>query len=155
MLAGEIPVSNGVILTDGFILLHNPESFGERRCLCSNYIHVGGVLLQKLRAAIDVERHLIESPFRFEKVSTKLRKLCKEHSVEDEFKRSFITIGEAVFDTRRLINAFEAVGGKVCGYLANTTEHFNGSSYLIIEPTDYDSTKNACAILLQSRKAGD
>lgn len=42
MLAGEIPIDDGVVVTDGFTLLHSPKSFGEVRCLCSNYFQVGG-----------------------------------------------------------------------------------------------------------------
>jgi len=42
MLAGEIPVDNGVVLTDGLSLVFSPMSFGLSRCLSDNYDLVGG-----------------------------------------------------------------------------------------------------------------
>ena len=42
MLAGEIPVDGGVILTDGLSLVFSPVSFALSKCLSDNYELVGG-----------------------------------------------------------------------------------------------------------------
>jgi hypothetical protein len=107
-------------------------------------------LLDKLNTATSVERTLVENPFRLEKVAGSLRKKCAEHSITNKFKQSFITIDGATFNTKHLINAFEAVGSRARGYIASNPGIFFGRSYIIVEPDGFEYGKGVRAILLQS-----
>lgn len=111
-------------------------------------------MLDKLNTATSVERTLVECPFRLEKVAGSLRKKCAEHAVINEYKQSFITIDGATFNTKHLINAFEAVGSKARGYIASDPGIFYGRSYIVVEPDGFEYGKDVRAILLQSRRCG-
>ena len=114
----------------------------------------GGALLNKLNSAISVERTFIEEPFPLEKTAGTLRKLCRQYATPDKFKQSFVEIGNVFFNTKHLINAFEAVGSKARGYLASVPDIFYGRPYMIIEPVGFEYGKAVHAILLQSGRCG-
>ena len=155
MLSGEIPTENGVIITDGILTVHSPVSFGEPQCMHRNPVCAGGNLKTKLIEATNVEKRLANKPFELRKVASTICGLCKEFAKTNEYKKSFVTIEGLVFDSVRLVNAFDIVGRKACGYIANHPNLFNGSSYLIIEPENVDYENDIYAILLPFGKVGD
>ena len=154
MLAGEIPVDGGVILTDGLSLVFSPVSFALSKCLSDNYELVGGRLKNILINACNVDKVLVDKPFQLKKVSSKLYNLCKEHSIQNEHGQKFLDIEGSFFDIRQLLNIFGVVGRKACGYLGENPELFGGNKFLIIEPEECDYENDAFGVLLQSRKSG-
>ena len=150
MLAGEIPVEDGVIITDGVTLLHSPESFGEDRCLSTDYDRLGAELIEKLNKAMDNDRLLVEDPFRLKRVSRSIRKRCDQCAITNEYGQSFVYIYGEPFNAKCLINAFEAVGTMACGYIASKPDLFYGKPYLIIESASSEYGGGIRAILIPS-----
>lgn len=151
MLAGEIPTDNGVIVTDGIVTAFSPVSFGEPRCLTNDPVCAGGYLLSKLKTAVHVEKSLVQQPFELKKVASTISSLCKQYSITDRFKKTTINIDGMVFETNRLIDAFDVVGRKACGYIARNSDLFDGSDYLVIEPESADYENDIYAIVLPQK----
>lgn len=155
MLSGEIPCEHGVLLTDGFILLHSPESFGGGCCKSVDVANVANDLWQKLITACSADKTLVSHPFVMDNVITKLSGLCKEYAVTNGYNRDLITIEGAIFDSVRVRTLFDIVGGGCCGYIASNSELFGGYPYLIAQKKECNYYNDVYGILLQHRKAGD
>lgn len=148
MLAGEIPTNQGVVLTDGIIVVRNHSSFGEDVCASDTRERIGREINEKLDIMTAEAKSLVEHPFRMKKVIKKLRALCKEYVVTDRYGHSFINIEGSVFDTDKLFTAFDAVGSKACGFFASAPYLLEGEKYMIIEPENADYEKDVHAVLL-------
>lgn len=166
MLSGEIPTSDGIVITDGFVLVHSATEIGRKACKVTA-VNMGETLHDKFLTAYktsDEEIYAVSHPFELKKVASTLHEQCKQYQTTNRFKQSFITLigtnkeGKSVsatFNVRHLINAFECVGRKAVGTLCVNNNLFNGSCFLLIEPNDHygDLSQEMHAIVLQSKNS--
>ena len=164
MMTGEIPTDDGVVVTDGFVLIHSAAELGRKSCKATA-VDSGGVLRSRFITAYNtpVENiYTISEPFELKKVASTLRNLCKQYQATNRFKQSFITfIGThntkepiaATFNVRHLVNAFDCVGRTAQGVLCQNPELFNGMAFLLIEPAECpnDLRYGIHAIVMQSK----
>ena len=94
---------------------------------------------------------MVQQPFELKKVASTISALCKQYSITDRFKKTTINIDGMVFETNRLIDAFDVVGRKACGYIARNSDLFDGSDYLVIEPENADYENDIYAIVLPQK----
>ena len=153
MLAGEIPVDGGVVVTDGQTLLFSPVSFGLPACLSLSSAKVGGVLLDQLRKARQSEKRLVTEPFTLKKVASCLPQLCKNYADSIGLDHEVIPFHGVSFSAQKAIRAFDAVGSRACGFLVRAADVFDGKPFLIIEPEACDVNNDIHAVLL-SRERG-
>ena len=164
MLNGEIPTEQGYAITDGFVLIHSPESLTEQRCKVKDLDTMGGVLLSRFLTAYGTPEsgiYNITEPFPLTKVASTLRELCKQYQTTNRFKQSYITFTGtnkytnpicATFNVRHLQNAFDCVGKKAVGILCKDPELFNGMAFLLVEGDNpHDLSDGIHAIVMQSR----
>lgn len=150
-LAGEIPVDNGVLLTDGLALVYSPQSFGLTKCSRSD---VGEKLQELLLSAVSSRGEIVEKPFRFEKVASDLGIKITQHERTDRYGESFLDIGEYSFHSGRVLNLFIVTGRKSVGTLARNDELFGGLPYLVVAPIDFSITDDIYGLLLPYGKVG-
>lgn len=148
--AGESQVTHngeddGVIITNGFVLIHAPEPLGYpgpkqpdavRYDRMNHYAH----------AAFDDDKSnfcMVEKPFRMEKVSSVLRKRLKENRWGvDKYGNEAIRVsatapnGEEItsaFFCEYIVDAFEAVGKDAVAYIGMAKD-MTPIPYMIVEP---------------------
>jgi len=147
--SGEAPVSDGIIITDGHVLLHAPESLGFKQQNKSD--SKSAERMNKYsHAAFDdygADFYRVEEPIPNGKSSSKLRAMLKEHTfMSDDGQHVVVSLSShntrgdevwSAFDYGNLINAFEAVGKDAVAYIGNSTNLHCPEPYLIVEP-EYD-----------------
>lgn len=147
--AGEALVCDGIIITDGQVLLHAPESLGFKQQNQSDQKFVER-LNKYAHAAFDdygADFYRVEEPIPNGKSSSKLRAMLKEHTfMSDDGQHVVVSLSShdargdevwAAFDYGNLVNAFEAVGKDAVAYIGNSTNLYCPEPYLIIEPEYY------------------
>lgn len=146
-MAGEAPVSDGIIITDGAVLIHAPESLGMKQGKWKDLSRA-----EKMNACLHApyesgsEFYRVEEPITNGKTSSKLRAILKEHTfVSPDGNHVAVSLsahdlhGEelsASFDFTRLVSAFEAVGKDAVAYIGRSYSALSHLPYLLVEPID-------------------
>lgn len=149
--AGETQVTyhdedDGVIITNGYVLVHAPESLGFRGPKKPDPKR-DDRLNHCAHAAFDSQScdfYIVDTPFKMEKVASTLRKQLKKHEQRKDMDgNAAIAVSAATPDGRimrsafacdQVIDAFEAVGKDAVGYVGMSDLFHTPMPYMLVEP---------------------
>lgn len=157
MMSGEIQINGRYIITDGFVAISSPQSYGVQKCKSLDSWHIGNIILDRFNIINNESRceYIITAPFQLKKLATNLGKLCSQYCTISKYGKRYITFNiisdknktsKATFNVRHLMNVFEACGRKAEGKIISIDGLFNCVPFIFVESIE----DNVYAIILQS-----